>query len=85
MVLVVRSGGAAAAAALCGAPGAASRWFFLFFGLPPRSLQGALRGGAAGLSRGLAARDGQKRGPACRRGLGGLVRPSAVHRLLGQS
>ena len=69
VVLVVRRGGGAAAAALCNAPWAASRWFFLFFGLPRVKLQGALRGGAAGLSCGLAARDGQKRASLVHTGL----------------
>ena len=43
-------------------------------------LQGALRGGAAGLSCGLAARDGQKRTSPCTRGRGGRIKAQPVHR-----
>ena len=57
---------------------------FLFFGLSRMKLQGALRGGAAGLSCGLAARDGQKRASRVHTGLWRTgIWPSGVHRLLG--
>ena len=59
MVLVVRSGGAAAAAALRGAPGAASRGFFLFWPGPLGAAAAGERRGA-GVWPGLAARDGKK-------------------------
>jgi len=71
MVLVVRSGGAAAAAALRGAPGAASRGFFLFLAGAPLGAAAAGERRGAGVWPGLAARDGKKSTPACRAGLGG--------------
>ena len=61
MVLVPRSGGLLALVARGGGvPGRPADYFFFLAG-PASELQGALRGGAAGLSCGLAARDGQKR------------------------
>ena len=61
VVLVPRGGGAAAFVKRGGGVPGPPYGLFLFFGLPRVKVQGALRGGAAGLSCGLAARDGQKR------------------------